>query len=66
MTCPACSSLVSIVDPIADLVICPQCLASIMVSTGQRATSSETLPLSAVDLEKIKKKRAELRRARVA
>jgi len=66
MNCPACASLVSTDDPIGGLVICPTCLASIVAEDGRRATSAETFTLTQTDLEKLKKRRAQLRKERAA
>lgn len=68
ISCPVCTELVSEESPapIRDIVICSNCLSSIVASTGLRATSADTLILAPEELKALKNRRASLREAKAS
>lgn len=65
MTCPNCGAPIVAQDPIADVTICDTCLASVVASTGLRATAAETTVLDAADISALRRRRASYRAAQV-
>lgn len=64
MTCPACSATFAVTADIAGLTTCPDCDASLVIATGQRSTSADTLALSQGDLNALRQARSVNRRQR--
>lgn len=64
MTCAACGTSLALVTGIGGVAICPSCLRTVVVDSGALATATETLALSAAQIEALKAQRRVARQAR--
>jgi hypothetical protein len=64
MTCPNCKRSFPVTITIRGLTVCSFCDASIVISTGQRATAAETLLLTLDELAALRKVRSQGRKSR--
>ena len=66
LTCRVCATTFEIPQTVHGLTICPRCLSSLVAITGERATASDTLALTAEEVTTLKTLRKGLRKAREA